>query len=274
MTTTTAASGSAWDGIKTVLASLTLTTILPKLLLLLVCLVVMKIFLKITDKLLTKSKLDQSLHSIIRSVVKIVLLFLVIMIVAASLGINVSSLLAVLSIAGVAVSLSIQDILSNFFSGVVLLGSRPFRVGDFVTAGGQTGTVVETGITHTKLHTVDNQVILVPNSMVASNVITNVTAESTRRVDLTFTASYDSDPDKVLKALTEAADLPQVLADPAPFTALLGYKEHCVEYTLRVWVNTADYWDVYFAIQSRVNDAFVANGVSMTYPHMNVHVVK
>lgn len=268
------AAGSAWDGITTALASLTLTAILPKLLLLLVCLIVTKILLKLTDKLLAKSKLDKSLHSIIRSVFKIVLLFVVIMIVAASLGINVSSLLAVLSIAGVAVSLSIQDILSNFFSGVVLLGSKPFHVGDFVTAGGQTGTVVETGITHTKLHTPDNQVILVPNSMVASNVITNVTAEATRRVDLTFTASYDSDPEKVLKALAAAADLPQVLADPAPFTCLLSYKEHCVEYVLRVWVNTADYWDVYFAIQSRVNDAFAANGVSMTYPHMNVHLVK
>ncbi len=274
MITSTAASGSAWDAIKTALASLTLTTIIPKILLLLVCLIAAKLLLKITDKLLTKSKLDKSLHSIIRSVVKILLLFVIIMIVAGSLGINVSSLLAVLSIAGVAVSLSIQDILSNFFSGVVLLGSKPFHVGDFVTAGGQSGTVVETGITHTKLHTLDNQVILVPNSMVASNVITNVTAEATRRVDLTFTASYDSDPAKVLKALAEAADLPQVLADPAPFAALLGYKDHCVEYTLRVWVNTADYWDVFFAIQSRVNDAFVANGVSMTYPHMNVHVVK
>ncbi len=274
MSIATAASGSAWDGITTALASLTLTAILPKLLLLLVCLIVTKILLKLTDKLLAKSKLDKSLHSIIRSVFKIVLLFVVIMIVAASLGINVSSLLAVLSIAGVAVSLSIQDILSNFFSGVVLLGSKPFHVGDFVTAGGQTGTVVETGITHTKLHTPDNQVILVPNSMVASNVITNVTAEATRRVDLTFTASYDSDPEKVLKALAAAADLPQVLADPAPFTSLLSYKEHCVEYVLRVWVNTADYWDVYFAIQSRVNDAFAANGVSMTYPHMNVHLVK
>ncbi len=270
----TAASGSSWDGIRTVFASLTLTTILPKLLLLVVCLVVMKILLKITDKLLSRSKLDKSLHSIIRSVCKIVLLFLVIMIVASSLGINVSSLLAVLSIAGVAVSLSIQDILSNFFSGVVLLGSRPFKVGDYVTAGGQTGTVVETGITHTKLHTLDNQVILVPNSMVASNVITNVTAEATRRVDLTFSASYESDPARVLKALSEAADIPQALSDPAPFAALLSYKESSVEYVLRVWVNTADYWDAYFAILSRANDAFVANGVSMTYPHMNVHVVK
>ena len=248
-------------------------TILKPILLAVVCLIVVKILLKIIDKILAKSKLDKSLHTIIRSVVKIVLLFVTVMIVAASLGINVSSLLAVLSIAGVAVSLAIQDILSNFFSGVVLLGSRPFKVGDFVTIGGQTGTIVETGITHTKLHTVDNQVILVPNSAVTSNVITNVTAEPTRRVDFVFTASYDADADAVKKALTEAADIPQVLKDEPVFVALSNYGESTVEYTVRVWVNTADYWDAYFAIIDRVRSAYAANGVSFSYPHVNVHTV-
>lgn len=248
-------------------------TILRPILLAVVCLIVIKILMKITDKVLSKSKLDQSLHALIRSFVKIVLLFVSVMIVASSLGINISSLLAVLSIAGVAVSLAIQDILSNFFSGVVLLGSHPFKVGDFVTIGGQTGTIVETGITHTKLHTLDNQVILVPNSAVTSNVITNVTAEDTRRVDFTFTASYDADADKVKAALTEAASIDLVLADQPVFVALSKYGESSVEYTVRVWVKTADYWDAYFQITERVRSCYAAHGVSMTYPHINVHNV-
>ncbi len=253
--------------------ALTLGTILRPLLLVVVCLIVIKILLKITDKILAKSKLDKSLHALIRAFVKILLLFVAVMIVASALGINVSSLLAVLSIAGVAVSLAIQDILSNFFSGVVLLGSQPFKVGDYVTIGGQTGTIVETGLTHTKLHTLDNQVILVPNSAVTSNVITNVTAEDTRRVDFTFTASYDSDPEAVKKALQEAADIDLVLKDQPVFTQISSYGESAIEYTVRVWVKTADYWDAYFSIMDRVRTTYAANGVKLTYPHINVHTV-
>ena len=268
-----AVTADTFSGIAAAFAGLTLTSILPKLLLIVICLIVVKILLKITAKILEKSKLDKGLHAIIRSVVKILLLFVAVMIVAASFGINVSSLLAVLSIAGVAVSLAIQDILSNFFSGVVLLGSKPFKVGDYVTIGGQSGTIVETGLTHTKLHTVDNQVILVPNSAVASNVITNVTAETTRRVDFTFTASYEADAEAVKKSLLEAADVPQVLKEQPVFVAVNKYGESSVEYTLRVWVKTEDYWDVYFAVIERVRGSYAANGVSMTYPHINVHNV-
>lgn len=258
---------------ETITTALTLGTILRPLLLIVICLVVIKILLKITDKVLAKSKLDKSLHALIRSFAKILLLFVAVMIVASSLGINVSSLLAVLSIAGVAVSLAIQDILSNFFSGVVLLGSHPFKVGDYVTIGGQTGTIVETGLTHTKLHTLDNQVILVPNSAVTSNVITNVTAEDTRRVDFTFTASYDAPAETVKKALQEAADIEQVLKDQPVFVEVSKYGESAIEYTVRVWVKTEDYWTAYFSIMDRVRGAYAANGVSMTYPHINVHTV-
>ena len=260
-----------FDRISAGFAGLTLTSLLPKLLLIVICLVIVSILLKITEKILCKSKLDKSLHAIIRSVVKIVLLFIAAMIVAASFGVNVSGLLAVLSIAGVAVSLAIQDILSNFFSGIVLLGSKPFKVGDYVTVGGQSGTIVETGLTHTKLHTPDNQVILVPNSAVTSNVITNVTAEAIRRVDFTFTASYDAPTETVKQALLEAAEVPQVLKEEPVFVQVSKYGDSAVEYLLRVWVNAPDYWDVYFAVTERVRETYAAHGISMTYPHINVH---
>ena len=179
---------------------LSLNAIIQAVLLLIVCLIAVKILMAASGKLLNKSKLDKSLHSIILSTLKVLLVFMTIMIVAPSLGIETSSLLAVLSIAGVAVSLSIQGILGNFFSGVTLLMSKPYKVGDFVTIGGQSGTIVETGITHTKLHTPDNQVILVPNSSVTSNVIINVSTEDIRRLDFTFTASMADEEIKLLLA--------------------------------------------------------------------------
>ena len=242
--------------------------------LLIICLILTNIFLAASGKLLRKSKLDKSLHTIIRSTLKILLLFLSVLIVAPVLGIETASLLAVLSIVGVAVSLSIQGILGNFFSGITLLMSKPFKVGDYVTIGGMSGTIVETGLTHTKLNTPDNQVILVPNSNVTSNVITNVSTEDTRRLDFTFTASYDSDPEAVRAALAEAVEIPQVMQEPAPFIRLSKYADSSIEYVVRVWVRNADYWDANFAILERVHGCYAAHGVTMSYPHLHIHTDK
>lgn len=251
--------------------SLLLPTLLKSLLLTAVCLIAAKLLLALTGRILEKSKLDLSLHTIIRSTVKILLIFLTILIVAPTLGIEISSLLAVLSIAGVAVSLSIQGILGNFFSGVTLLMSKPFKIGDYVTIGGQSGTIVETGITHTKLHTPDNQVILVPNSAVTSNIIINVSTEDRRRLDLTVRASYDAPTEAVYAALAEAVALPLVLDEEAPFIRLSAYGDHSVEYTVRVWVRNADYWEARFQILERIRTSFAAHQVETTYPHLNVH---
>ena len=248
-----------------------LPTVLKALVLLAVCLILIKLLLAASGRVLEKSKLDKSLHAIIRSTLKILLLFLTILIVAPTLGIETSSLLAVMSIAGVAVSLSIQGILGNFFSGITLLMSKPFKIGDFVTIGGMSGTIVETGITHTKLHTVDNQVILVPNSTVTSNVITNVSTENKRRLDFVFTASYDSDPEAVKAALTEAIDIPEMLREEPVFIALSKYGDSSIEYTVRIWVLGADYWNANFKILERVHQCYKRHNVVMSYPHINVH---
>ena len=273
MLTATASSG----GFAATAAFAAVVGFLPSLakavILLAACLIVMKILMAASGKILNKSKLDKSLHSIILSTLKVLLIFLTILIVAPSLGIETSSLLAVLSIAGVAVSLSIQGILGNFFSGVTLLMSKPFKVGDYVTIGGESGTIVETGITHTKLHTPDKKVILVPNSAVTSNTITNVSAEDKRRLDFVFTAAYESDAEAVKAALAEAVDLPLVLKDEPVFIALSKYGDHAVEYTVRVWVKAADYWDANFAILERVQACYKAHNVEMTYPHIHVHTV-
>ena len=251
-----------------------LPSILKAVVLLAVCLIAIKILMAASGKILNKSALDKSLHAIILSTLKILLIFLTILIVAPSLGIETSSLLAVLSIAGVAVSLSIQGILGNFFSGVTLLMTNPFKVGDYVTIGGMSGTIVEIGITHTKLNTPDKQVILVPNSSVTSNVITNVSTEDKRRLDFVFTASYDSAPEAVKAALAEAIDIPQVLKEEPTFIALSKYADHSIEYTVRVWVKNADYWDANFRILERVHTCYQKHNVEMSYPHLNIHAVR
>lgn len=255
----------------TALKSINLTKILSAALLLIVCILAMKVLMKITAKMMTKGKLEKSLHGIVGSFVKIVLIFVTILLVAGSLGIDTSSLLAILSIAGLAASLALQDCLSNLASGVMLLLSKPFRAGDYVTVGGVSGTVVQIGLTHTKLDTVDNQAILVPNSTVTSNIITNVSAEDSRRVDLTFHAAYSADPDTVITALKEAAAVPQALPEQPVFVRLSGYREYSVEYTVRVWVKTADYWDAYFDITQRVKPAFDRHGVKISFPHVHIH---
>jgi len=247
--------------------------LISAIVLLFVCLIVKKLLMKVVVGVLERSKLEKSAHTIIRTVISILLLFVTVMIVAGALGVDTTSMLALFSVAGLAASLALQDSLSKLASGVVFLLSKPFKVGDYVTVGGVSGTVAEIGITHTKLDTPDNQVLLIPNSTVTSNIITNVTAETVRRVDLKLTASYDADPETVLEALREAADLPQVLRDRDVFIRLTGYGEHAMEYTVRVWVSSADYWEVYFTILDRVKPAFDARGIQMTYPHLNVHTV-
>lgn len=254
------------------LDSISLTKLLTAVVLLAVCLLVTKFFLKGQDKLLARSKIDRSLHGITRSFTKILLLFITVMVVAGSLGVDVSSLLAVLGVAGLAVSLALQDSLSNLASGINILLTKPFVVGDYVTAGSYSGTVQEIRIGYTKLVTPENQVIMIPNRTVTASVITNYSTEEKRRLDLTISASYDAPTELVLEALREAAAIPQVLADEPQMFRLSGYGDNAIDYLLRVWTATGDYWDAYFDILERIRAAFDQRGIEMTYPHLNVHM--
>lgn len=254
------------------LDSISLTKIVTALVLLAVCLLMTKLILKGQDKLLGRSKLDKSLHGLTRSFTKILLLFITVMVVAGSLGIDTSSLLAVLSVAGLAASLALQDSLSNLASGINILLTKPFVVGDFVTAGTYSGTVQEIRIAYTRLATPENQVVMIPNRTVTASVIINYSTQSKRRLDLTVSASYDAPTELVLEALREAAAIPQVLPDEPSMFRLSGYGDSAINYMLRVWTTTADYWDAYFDILERVRTSFEARGIEMTYPHLNVHM--
>ena len=248
---------------------------LPKLvsaaILLVICIICIKIILRATEKMLKSSKLDKSCHAFIRSSIKIVLVFLAIMLLAGTLGVDTSSLLAILSVAGLAVSLSIQDSLSNLASAVVLLTTRPFKVGDFIEVGGKSGTVRQIGVFHTQIATPDNQLVYLPNSQITSAQITNVTGNALRRIEIVVQASYDAAPDTVKEALVRAAQHPKRV-DFEPFARLSGYGDSAISYTLRLWTAGCDYWDVYYDVLENISREFSRSNIEMTYPHINVHM--
>lgn len=233
-----------------------------------------RIINRTVKKLLENSKLEKAAHSLIRTLVKTILYVLLALILASSIGIDVTGIVALASVATLAVSLALQNMLANVIGGFTLLYTHPFSSGDYVEIAGQSGSVQEVGIAYTRLTTPDNKLVSIPNSAVVAAEIVNYTVTGTRRVDVNITASYDADPDKVVAALLEAAKDERVLADPAPFATLTGYGESAISYTVRVWVKTDDYWDVYHKINRRISEVFAQEGIEMTYPHLNVHLDK
>ena len=241
----------------------------------LVCVIAIRILMKVTDKLLQGVKLDGTLKGFIRSAVKILLWLLTVIIVAGALGIPTSSMVALISIAGLALSLSVQNILSNLFSGLTLLVTKPFQAGDFVEVAGKAGIVKTVGLFYTSLNSLDNIAISIPNGDICGSTINNYSREPLRRVDMTFCASYDAKTEDVKAAVMHAiAKDDRILADPAPFVRLGAYKESVVEYIVRVWCKGADYWDVHFNLNENVRESFAELGVPMSYAHVNVHVVE
>ena len=228
----------------------------------------------VVDKALYKSKLEKAAYSLIRSLLKATLYILLGLIVASKLGLDVTGIIALASVLSLAVSLAVQDVLTNVFGGLTLLYTQPFHSGDYVEIGGTGGTVKEIGLSYTKLTTPDNKEISIPNKNVVAAEIVNYTATGKRRVDFVITASYDTPIQTVLSSLLQAAQVPTCLEEEAPFVAVSNYGDHAIEYILRVWSTTDDYWTTKFAINEKIKEIFDANGVEMTYPHLNVHFDK
>ncbi len=266
---------SALSGLGITVGASLFTVVLNGLLVFLLAWIGAKIVLKFTSRIIEKIPGDRSLHSILNSAVKVVVYFIIVLIVAGSMGINVSSLLAVFSVAGVAVSLALQGLLSNVASSVVLMVTGAFKSGDFVEVNGISGVVDEVSLIHTKVITGDNKIIYVPNSEIAGAKIVNYSTQTTRRVDVVITASYDNSTSQVKGAINKAIDrTPNVLDDPARFVKISNYGESAIEYTIRVWANSGDYWDVYFTLIDELRTAFDEDGVEMTYNHINVHMIE
>ncbi len=241
------------------------------------CLAVIKIILFLFDKLVEKVKLDPLICKILRIAVKILLLFVSLIIILGSFGISVASLVAALSVVGVAFSLAIQGFLSNVFGGIQIISNQPFHIGDYVDAGGESGVVREVGLFYTKLDTPDKKLIRIPNSVIANSNITNYSSAKNRRVDITVTASYDDDVEKVKSVLLKLIEShPLVLKGDEldPVVHVNSYNPNDISYIIRAWSLNDDYWTVYFDIMDSIKPTFDKNGITITYPHVNVHMDK
>lgn len=256
-----------------VIKSLDLTRVLAILILLAACIVVMKALLHILDRTFQRLDVEKSLHTFVRAALRIILWLITLCVVLGYMGIEMTSLIAVLSVVGLALSLAIQGTLSNLAGGIQLLVSKPFKADDYIDAGSVSGTVVEVGLVYTKLRTIDNKIISVPNGTISGQTIVNYNTLPQRRMDLKFDVSYDDPPEKVISCIRSViTSHPMALADPEPFVRLSAYKDSSIEYTLRVWCATADYWDLHFDLLEQIGAAFAQEGIEITYNHLNVHV--
>lgn len=261
--------------LQTSLGGYSLSHILSALLTLLVCLVAARLLLKLAKRLLHRfQRLNDRLRQIILTALKVVLYLLTGIITAEALGLNTSSLTALVSVLTLGVTLAAEDILGNVAGGLVILSSHPFNIDDEIEVSGTTGTVREITLNHTKLETADGHFIMQPNKELSSSRIVNYTALGRRRVVQRITASYDAPTDTVKAACLEAvAATPGTLEEPAPAVYLADYGSSAIEYSVRCWTKAEDYWTVYFALNENLRTAFAAHGVEMTYDHLNVHVV-
>lgn len=225
------------------------------------------------SKLLEKNKVELTLVSFLKNIVYYALLIAVLIASLNQLGVNTTSFLTVVGAAGLAIGLALKDSLSNFSSGVMLILFRPFKIGDFITAAGVSGTVKQITIFNTEMATPDNQKVIVPNSSIMGGVITNVTANPTRRIDLVAGVSYADDIGTARKVLEKIiADESRILAEPAPTIALSELADSSVNFVVRPWVKAEDYWSVRFAITEQIKLAFDAAGLNIPYPQQDVHL--
>jgi small conductance mechanosensitive channel len=224
-------------------------------------------------KTMQRHEVDRTLQSFVTNIVRIVLLIVVILMALGTLGVQTTSFVAILGAAGLAIGLALQGSLSNFAAGVLIVFFRPYKSGDYIEAAGVSGTVEDVQILTTILKTPDNKRVIVPNGQVMGDVITNYSANDTRRVDLVFGVGYGDDLDKVKKALQDvvAADS-RVLAEPAPTIAVLELADSSVNFVCRPWVKTADYWSVWFDMTETVKKRFDAEGITIPFPQRDVHL--
>ena len=234
---------------------------------------VVRMIVRTVHKLLTRSGTDEILVNFLGSIASGVMMLFVIIAAIKQLGIDTSSMVALVGAAGLAIGFAMQDSLNNFASGVMLIVFRPFNNGDFVEAGGATGTVEKINIFSTIMKTGDNREIIVPNGAIFGGTITNYSARDTRRVDMVFGIGYDDDlllAKSILNEIVAGDD--RILAEPACAVAIHDLGDSCVNFKVRPWVNSADYWDVMSDITEKVKLTFDEKGISIPYPQMDVHV--
>ena len=224
-------------------------------------------------KMLTRRNADATLNSFLMSLVSVVLTFFLILAIVGILGINTSSLVALLASAGLAVGMALSGTLQNFAGGVIIMLFKPFKVGDFISAQGFEGKVNEIQIFNTHLLTTDNKEVILPNGILSTGTMMVFSKQDTRRVDWVFSIAYGDDYDKAKTVLLGLCNEDhRILKSPEPFVELGKLNSSSVDLTVRVWVNTADYWDVFFSMNEKVYKAFAQEGLNIPFPQMDVHM--
>lgn len=224
-------------------------------------------------KALKKKEIDATLTRFFVSMIKIVLIIFVLISVASQLGIETTSFIAIIGAAGLAVGFALQGSLSNFAAGIMLIIFRPFKAGDFIEGGGMMGSVQEVGIFITVMNTPDNKKIFVPNAKLTSDNIVNFSANDTRRVDMVFGIGYNDDIDKAKSVINSVLNNDsRILSDPAPQIVVSELADSSVNFNVRPWVNSSDYWGVYFDVTESVKKKFDEQNISIPFPQRDVHV--
>ena len=234
---------------------------------------VAKLIKNVIRKSMTKAKVDKSLIGFVGNITYVALMVIVIIAALNQLGIQTTSFIAIIGAAGLAVGLALQKSLSNFAAGVLMVIFHPFKVGDYIEGGGVAGTVEEMSIFTTVLKSPDNKVIIVPNAKITGDNIVNYSAEATRRLDLVFGVSYKDDLKKVKEVLNDILKNDnRILKDPAPTVAVLELSDSSVNFAVRPWVPTGEYWNLFFDLKEKIKERFDAENISIPFPQHDVHL--
>ncbi len=231
--------------------------------------------MKFMDKIYDKKSVEKSLRSFLSGVVKVLLYVVIVLIIIQVLGINTTSLVAMLASAGLAIGMALSGTLQNFAGGVMILLLRPYRIGDYIDAQGEEGTVSKIGLFSTEIITVDNRIIYIPNSTISTSVIDNYSTSEMRRVDWTVSVEYGTDPEKVRKVLVDMLKSDsRVAADPAPVVFLVNLADSSVDFSARAWCKNEDYWGLKFDIQERIYVELPKNDINFPFPQLDVNLKK
>lgn len=227
---------------------------------------------KLINKIFERRDIDLSVRSFTRNLIEITLTIVLIATIVGILGINTTSFVAIFASAGLAVGMALSGTLQNFAGGVMVLMLKPYKVGDFIEAAGQTGTVKDIRLFNTLINTTDNKQIIIPNNSIATGIINNYSKESTRRVDWTVSIAYGDDYDAAREAIDELLrNDSRILASPTPLIALSSLAASSVDITVRAWVLSSDYWDVFFDMNERFYKILPTKGINFPFPQLQIH---
>ncbi len=238
------------------------------------CLIVKRIVKNIENGKIFK-RVNKTLRLFLRHLIAVALYAVIAVSIVSVLGFNMSALSAVIASCGLTVGLALQGGLSNIAGGIMLVIFKPFEIGDYVESSGVSGTVVDIGLFYSTLTTPDNKKVVVPNGVISNNVITNYSTHDTRRIDFDFNIAYSANIDTARKVLFACAKADErILFDPQPEVMISSHNDSGITIKLRVWVKTAEYWDVYFSMYEQVKRSFDEYGIEIPYPHLNIKIDK